>query len=221
MPDEIPWPDSFYILRAFSEFGVGGSVAIALRRIREYGEFAVVQQQRVEVVLRNTRASLPPNAPSIPVFPDVHLYFIVWGTIYNTMEYLCRVSRLPNAGRVLRQHRRELLYYQSGRNDFEHYDERMPGSPSANARPQLIDAARPDSPNLSTDVGIVSRMEEWGSGEIHGDVYTFAGLTWDIGHQSIQRLNAIIDEFVEAVRLETRDRVEEGDKARGGAGPAA
>lgn len=202
---ESSWPDAFYIQDALDDDPGLSGVLIAFPRLLGYSEFAAVQYERVALTLERYRASSPEGAPPCPVFPDVHMYFIVWDTVLDMIDVVCKPQSIRETGVVRRKHIQMLHHYRSGRDDFEHYNERIPGSRGKKSRPVVLDASRMEGNGVIIHGEVDGALEVWSTGHVDASgIYSFADRQWDIGPSSLMNLQAIVAEVVETFRKEIR-----------------
>ncbi|WP_254972840.1 hypothetical protein [Cyanobium sp. Candia 9D4] len=178
---------------------------VAFPRLQRYSQFAVLQYNRVAHTLELYRTSMPDGAPPCPVFPDVHMYFIVWDTVLDMINVICKPQMIRQTAIVRRKHLEILEHYRSGRDDFEHYDERMPGSRGKRSRPVVLDASRMEGGGVVMHGEVTGAMEVWSTGHIDASgIYSFADRQWDVGSSSLERLQYIVAEVATTFREEVR-----------------
>jgi len=95
--------------------------------------------QRIDVAV-NSRS---PGRGGARLFCDIHFYMICWDAIWKRLELIKDAAGLPPRKRVLQQYRAEATHYVLGRNELEHYINRLRG------RPQVKPLAEWDHGNLA------------------------------------------------------------------------
>ncbi len=62
------------------------------------------------------------------VIAEVHLYFVSWAGCRNMLKILVGQPEFLEAKKVFDSYRSEFEHYVAGRNSFEHFHDRLPGS---------------------------------------------------------------------------------------------
>jgi hypothetical protein len=79
---------------------------------------------------------------------------------------------------VLQQYRVEVMRYVLGRNELEHYVNRLRGKPK------------------------VKPLASWDHGNLAGRTFMLSGRNWDISRASLKRLDGLLRDFRVAVKTE-------------------
>ena len=99
--------------------------SLAMSGAEEYFRAARMQVRRIDAAV----GSRSPRRDSTRVFREIHFYMICWDAIWKRLEVIKDTSGLRALKQVLKQYRVEATHYVLGRNELEHYVDRLRGKP--------------------------------------------------------------------------------------------
>ena len=143
--------------------------------------------------------SRSPGRDGARVFREIHFYMICWDAIWKRLELIKDTAGLRPLKQVLQQYRVEATHYVLGRNELEHYVNRLRGKPK------------------------LKPLASWDHGNLAGRTFMLAGRQWDVSRASLKRLDRLLSDFRSAVKTEgeaqlrarqTRGRPDAGSKGR-------
>jgi hypothetical protein len=153
--------------------------SIAMSGAEEYLQAARLQMRRIDTAL-SPRAELRDGAR---VFREIHFYMICWDAIWKRLELVKDSAGLPTLKRVLQQYRVEATHYVLGRNELEHYVNRLRGCPK------------------------VKPLASWDHDNLLGRTFVLGGRQWDVSRTNLKRLTELMRNFREAVKAEGTARL--------------
>lgn len=172
-------------------------VNLAIARLAHYSAAAAVQHDRMWDAHRKARA-----ARANKEFAEfrrlegeaavaLHFYFVCWDAVAKTLSRL----RKPPIGvgtpdRIYNRHQSLLKHYQHARNQFEHYDERLPLGDRSRDQYTKTDSGQ----SLSYELPFVA----------NDGLVRYYGDQWDVGPESVSILRGIVDDFQQDLRAELR-----------------
>lgn len=147
---------------------------LAMSGAEEYLRAARLQMRRIDAAVNP--GSRGRNGAR--VFREIHFYMICWDAIWKRLELIKDTAGLRALKQVLRPYRLEAIHYVLGRNELEHYVNRLRGRPK------------------------VKPLASWDHGNLVGRTFMLAGRRWDVSRASLKRLNGLLRDFRLAIKTE-------------------
>lgn len=148
--------------------------SLAMSGAEEYLRAARLQMRRIDAAV-NPGSGTRGGAR---VFREIHFYMICWDAIWKRLELIKDTAGLCPLKQVLRRYRVEARHYVLGRNELEHYVNRLRGRPK------------------------VKPLASWDHGNLAGRTFVLAGRRWDVSRTSLKRLGGLLRDFRVAVTTE-------------------
>jgi hypothetical protein len=147
----------------------------AMSGAEEYLRAARLQMRRIDAAMTH---STPPRHDGARVFREIHFYMICWDAIWKRLELIKETAGLRSLKQVLQQYRVEATHYVLGRNELEHYVDRLRGRPK------------------------IKPLASWDHGNLVGRTFMLAGRQWDVSRASLKRLDGLLRDFEAAIKTE-------------------
>ena len=144
----------------------------------ELHNLSLENHELVAIILCRLLNSRSPRRDGARVFRGIHFYMICWDAIWKRLELIKDTAGLPSMKPVLQKYRVEATHNVLGRNELEHYVNRLRGRPR------------------------VKPLASWDHGNLVGRTFMLAGRQWDVSRASLKRLDALLRDFRAAVKTE-------------------
>jgi len=152
--------------------------SVAMSGAEEYLRAARLQMRRIDALTKPGSR----GRDSARVFREIHFYMICWDAIWKRLNLIKETAGLRSLKQVLQQYRAEATHYVLGRNELEHYVNRLRGRPK------------------------VKSLALWDHGNLAGRTFMLAGRRWDISRGSLKQLDRLLRDFRVAVKTEGAQR---------------
>ena len=149
--------------------------SLAISGAEEYLRAAKLQMRRIDAAVNH---SMQRRQDGARVFREIHFYMICWDAIWKRLELIKDTAGLRSLKQVLQQYRVEATHYVLGRDQLEHYDDRLRGRPKVKA------------------------LASWDHGNLVGRSFMLGGRRWDVSRASLKRLDGLLRNFQAAVKAE-------------------
>jgi len=164
---------------------------IALVGLGYYYDAARRQQRRIMAARRRQERTMAvgrrkigrPQSSVRHIFDEIHFYLICWARIAKLAKSVAEGTNFRQVELVRQQYDDELKDRVDARNDFEHFEERLPGGTK------------------------VPKADPYDLENLHGDVFTFGGRKTNVGPQSVRILQAFVTEFQKAVLYDSLEAI--------------
>ena len=175
------------LLRTISDRTKAVRAMIALSKINGYLLSARFQIGRIWGFLSMAESHSPDwSMWQTQSFQEIHFYSICWAKIWKMMQVVRDCSGFQSVKLVCRRHRIILERYTDLRDQFEHYDERMPAG------------KKNQSLSHPGDLGNLS-----------GKGFTLGGKHWDVSPASLAELEKIVADLNAEIHLEGLTRYQD------------
>jgi hypothetical protein len=152
--------------------------SLAMSGAEEYLRAARLQMRRIDAALKPGSR----GRDGARVFREIHFYMICWDAIWKRLELIKDTAGLRSLKQVLQRYRVEAIHYLLGRNELEHYVNRLRGRPK------------------------VKPLASWDHGNLAGRTFTLGGRHWDVSRGSLKWLERLLRDFRMAVKTEGAQR---------------